>query len=240
MPGQYKLDIENALSKRLDRLIAVGEKFYKEKSHPGRTQEFEDWREEINGMVDTVWGKNNHYFGSLSRVSIFPRWFDPKIHGPFQTGEVGRVITDAQAHDTDAAFAMYKQGVGKILALLKSMRNDVDDFGVPEKQGTKGKEYPIIDFRPNLTNSNNPSFENTNQQSQTQTSKIWIQDLSKTIDEKLKDKSLETHEKSFLERVKGGLTTVKTVGELVGLAMEAGAAVGLSASRAAQLLGVGN
>lgn len=239
MPGQHKLDIEDALLRRLDRLIATGEEFYKVRSHPGKNQEFENWREEINGMVATVWGKDNHYFGSLARVSIFPPWFDPKIHGPILNGEAGLVVTDSQNHDAETAFELYKQGVGKILAILKSMRNDVDDLGMPENSKSKIKDNPFINFQPQLNNSSNPTFSNQNQQSQTQTTNIWIQDLESTIDEKLKDKSLEPHEKTFLQKVRGGLTTVKNAAELMGLALEAGQAVGLSAHRAAQLLGVG-
>jgi hypothetical protein len=239
MPGPFKTDIETALLKRLNRLIEEGEIFYKIASHPGKTQTFENWREEINGMVATVWGTDNHYFGSLARVSIFPRWFDPKIHGPFKKGEIGRVITDSHQHDANTAFELYKEGVGKIVALLKSMKNDIDDFGVPEKQTSWKKEYPLI----SLTNSNNPTINNTNHQSQNQsqiqTTNISIQNLAETIEKKLEDKSLQPHEKSFLEKVRGGLSTIKTAGELIGLALEACQTVGLSASRAAQLLGIG-
>lgn len=240
--AKQDVDIKIRTIARLDKLIEAGEKFYSVRSHPGKTKEVEEWREEINGMTATIWSNSSHYFGSLSRAFLFPRWYDPYIHGPMQDGETMRALTDSQASDEKTAFQIYKDGIRKILSILKSMRNDVDTVGMPEKQTQLASNTsPIIDFRPNLSNLSSPTYNNNPQfnQTQSQTVNNWIQELDTSIVEKLKDKSLEPHEKTFLEKIKGGLSSVKSLAETIGLAVESGAAVGLSAARVIQLLGQG-
>ncbi|OQA83142.1 MAG: hypothetical protein BWY29_00514 [Microgenomates group bacterium ADurb.Bin238] len=242
MPGQYKFPEEEVTLKRLDRLIAAGEEFYKVRSHPGRTREVEDWRDEIVGMTSAIWGKESHYYGKFRGTLLFPRWFDPKVHGPLQEGEHGRVISPAQQNDTKTALNLYKDGIRKIVAQLKSMRQDVDDIGMP-KVSTKSEVQAVIHntnenhstptFSPVINNS--PVFSQT--QSQSQEVKVWVQELERTIEQKLRT-SLEPHEKTFLEKIKGGLSSVKSLAEAMSLAVKTGTELGLSAAAVASLLGI--
>lgn len=239
MAGQHKLDIEVDTMARLDRLLDQGEKFYSVQSHPGHTREVEDWRDEITGMTSSIWGSYSHYYQKVKETLLFPRWFDPKIHGPFQEGETARVLTPAQEKETQDAVYVYKDGIRKILAQLKSMRSDIDTVGMPSKHDGDANNQSVgitnnysPHYNPSITN--NPQFN----QSQNQLVNVWVQQLEDKIVKELSSGTLEPHEKTFLEKVKGGLSTAKSLAEAMVLAVETGAAVGLSASRIAQLLGV--
>ncbi len=71
MSKPYKSFEETATLKRLDKLIDQGEKFHAVRSHPGRTRETEDWRDEVTGMTSSIWGTECHYYKKMRETLLF-------------------------------------------------------------------------------------------------------------------------------------------------------------------------
>lgn len=161
MAQKYLTAGEERIMKYLDSLIVQGESLFNVKEHPGKTTELNEWKEKVDTLViRTFGGKNSFHWGQIARTIIIPRWFNPEIHGKIETP--GTVFTDAQYSDRKNALRIYKEGIGRLVSILKSLKDDVDINGLPSEP----KQQPFTGsiFTTNIS----PHFSQKQTQSQEQ------------------------------------------------------------------------
>lgn len=170
----FLADDEIVVLQHIADLIRQGEKLLSVRSHPGKTLEFIEWRDNIEALIYRRYGNESHYVSKLKRVICFPQWFDPKKHGPMQA--IAVVETDAEASDRETAFRLYKEGLQDFLSILKSMSNDIKVNGLPPEASKDERLSPSIHA------NFNPQFNQSQNQSQAQHQSLTFdQQIEKTV-----------------------------------------------------------
>ncbi|HSV95128.1 MAG TPA: hypothetical protein VLH94_04135 [Spirochaetia bacterium] len=215
MSKMFRMDGEVDMLERLSRLLTIGEQLLATDEFVGETQDIRDWHREIEGVIGAQWGMGSSYWISYKEIEIFPKWYKPSID--IQT------IGDT---DKKAALGVFKSGIGNILSVLKSMKNDVDLIGLPNIQ-TAGS-YPSHSQKIEV----NPVFNNS------QTITFSVQSLLENVNNKLNDKDISTDERSFLEQVKGGAKIAKDGLQLMSLVLSVAGQMGIPVATITKLLGL--
>ncbi len=159
------MDDEADVVEYLKGLISKGEEFYSVKFHPGKSDDFETWKEEISTFVARRYGISAPVWGKVNSVECFPQWFDEKVHAP----KGSYVSTDAQDHDRETALKIYFDGIRAYLAILKSLVKDIEVNGLPKEPTAAVRDS-------NLTANFNPVFSQSQEQHQSQEQAVKIED----------------------------------------------------------------
>lgn len=162
----------------LKELIAKGKSLHSVKIHPGKTEDFIEWKQKIKTFVIRKYGKDSFQWGQIARTTFFPKWFKPEIHGKMEDQLI--VLTDAQNHDRKTAFNLYREGIHKLIAILKGLKDDIEINGLPPEPQTENSHGDTI-FSTNIS----PKFNQTQTQSQEQQLQLEIsfKEIRKVVEE---------------------------------------------------------
>lgn len=152
--------------------------------------------------------------------------------------------------------SLWQQYNGTIDELNTVSGNDYNKFKITNILNDGGEPYILnSDYRSKLNGlimrlygeffetetspfSGSPSTVVTQHQSQTQTTQIaMIMDFQSVIDKKLYGSDLEEKEKTFLEKIKASLPSVKTFAELMNLVITIAKSLNISIDQIAKIFG---
>lgn len=159
--NNYLVEGERIAIEYIGELIGQGESLLDVKEHPGRTTEFIEWKQKVDTFVIRRYGKSSFQWGQIARTTIIPDWFKPEIHGKIEG--YGIVLTDAQDNDRKTAMNLYKEGINKLIAILKGLKDDIEVNGLPPEPDQKTSSSSPI-YATNIS----PQFTQTQSQSQEQ------------------------------------------------------------------------
>jgi len=177
--NKYLVEGERLAIEYIEELIGQGESLLGVKEHPGKTQEFVEWKQKVDTFVIRKYGKDSFQWGQIARTTIIPNWFNPKIHGKIEGP--GIVLSGAQDNDRKAAFSMYKDGINKLAAILKGIKDDIDINGLPSEPEPKSSSgSPIYaNISPQFTQTQTQ----TQSQEQQQNFEFSIKEARRTVEE---------------------------------------------------------
>jgi len=135
----------------LEKLISEGAKFREVRSHPGKTDDFVQWKNDcLTALYEICGGEYPLYKEAVSLI-FFPKWYREEIHGPGLKDEPGltdkprvKVISDAQSSDAKTAFRIFKSSVVELITKLNAVRRILDEHGKIERITKQSRSSPLI------------------------------------------------------------------------------------------------
>ena len=111
----------NSLIERAQNLIS--------KSHPGKTPEFVEWKSELETFLTRNCGSTSQEWLKFCSLMFFPRWYNPKEHGPIPSDVPGIVTTDAQENDRETALSIFNEALTESIGIMKGLITHINRSG---------------------------------------------------------------------------------------------------------------
>jgi hypothetical protein len=128
----------------LQELINKGTSFTQLRSHPGKTSDFIQWREDGITALHEFCGDGHPLYLEANIISFFPEWYAEGTHGPFQSGEEIRVLTPSEEQDAKTAFRIFQEGIKLLTAKLTAAYRLLSSQGRIEKISSKQPRAPLF------------------------------------------------------------------------------------------------
>ena len=113
---------------QLNSLIERAQKFTS-RPHPGKTTEFVEWKSELETFLTRNCGSTSQEWLKFCSLMFFPKWYNPKKHGPIPSDVPRIVTTDAQENDRETALIMFNDALAESIGIMKGLVTHISRSG---------------------------------------------------------------------------------------------------------------